>query len=43
MKKKARVYYERITQGGQIDHGQGIRASKVQCPLKGKQLRRGAF
>ena len=43
MNKKARVYYERITKGGTIDHGQGIRADKVQCAFKGKKQRRGDF
>lgn len=40
---KRKVFYERIQAGGEIDLRGGLKATKVSCPNKGKQQRRGGF
>lgn len=40
---KRKVFFERLTVGGELDMRGGLKATKVSAPHKGKQQRRGAM
>lgn len=40
---KKKVFFEKLTIGGDMDMRNGLKSSKVSAPMKGKQQRRGTM